>query len=198
MSPAPPAAQPAPATYVLVDAENIDRTIGEILGRRPSGGERVNYQSLVNFCSERWPKPVRCLVCLNVRGEQIPETMLGFVQALRASKCDVVPLYGRPDQKVVDIAIQRLLDALKDRPQANVILGSHDGEDFASHVAPLLGEGRSVAVLGFREHFSQRFRDLQSQGLEMLDLEYDAKALPQRLPRLAPIRIDEFDPNHFL
>jgi uncharacterized protein len=193
MSPAPNA-----ATYVLIDAENLDRTIGEILGRRPSPGERVNYQSLVSFCSERWAKPLRCLVCLNVRGEQIPEPMLGFVQALRAAKCDVVPLYGRTDQKVVDLAIVKLLNALKEHASANVILGSHDGEDFAAHVGALLGGTRSVAVLGFREFMSQKFRELQGQGLQILDLEYDARALAQRLPRLVPIKVDEFDPLAFL
>jgi len=194
MSPAP-----AAATYVLIDAENLDRTIGEILGRRPLAGERVNYQSLVNYCGEKWAKPVRCLVCLNVRSEQVPETMLGFIQALRASKCDVVPVYGRPDQKVVDLAIVKLLAALKETsPTANVILGSHDGEDFASHVQPLLGAARSVAVLGFREFFSQKFRDLVPQGLQLFDLEYDARAVPQRLPRLVPIAIDEFDAKAFL
>ena len=192
MSPAPQA-----ATYVLIDAENLDRTIGEIIGRRPSAGERVNYQALVNFCAEKWPKPVRCLVCLNVRSEQVPETMLGFIQALRASKCDVVPVYGRPDQKVVDLAIIKLLTALKESSTANVILGSHDGEDFASHLAPLLGGQRSVAVLGFREFFSQKFRELVPQGLQLFDLEYDARAV-QRLPRLVPIQIDEFDAKVFL
>jgi len=191
-------AAPAAATYVLIDAENLDRTIGEILGRRPTGAERVNFGALVSWCAEKWPKPTRCLVCLNVRGEQIPEPMLGFVQALRASRCEVVPLYGRPDQKVVDIAIVKLLDALAERPGANVVLGSHDGEDFAAHVARLLGTGRSVAVLGFREFLSQRFRELQPQGLELYDLEYDVRALPQRLPRLVPIHVDQFDPKAFL
>jgi uncharacterized protein len=193
MSPVQPA-----ATYVVIDAENLDRTIGEILGRRPSAGERVNYQNLVAFCSEKWPKPLKCLVCLNVRGEQVPEPMLGFVQALRASKCDVVPLYGRPDQKVVDIAIVKLLNAMKELPAANVVLGSHDGEDFAPHVAALLGGQRSVAVLGFREFFSQKFRELVPQGLQLYDLEYDARVLPARLPRLVPIPVDEFDPKAFL
>ena len=189
---------PTAATYVLIDAENLDRTIGEILGRRPLAAERVNYQNLITFCGEKWAKPTRCLVCLNVRGEQIPEPMLGFVQALRASRCEVVPLYGRPDQKVVDIAIVKLLKALKDLPAANVILGSHDGEDFAAHVAPLLGQGRTVAVLGFREYMSQRFRELVPQGLQILDLEYEARALTQRLPRMVPIQIDSFDPAAFL
>ena len=79
-----------------------------------------------------------------------------------------------------------------------VVLGSHDGEDFAAHLAPLLGAGRSVAVLGFREFMSQRFRELAGQGLQIFDLEYEVKALPQRLPRLVPIQIDSFDPAAFL
>jgi putative heme uptake system protein len=60
----------------------------------------------------------------------------------------------------------------------------------------LLAVGRRVALLGFDEWFSSRYRD--HPGIEMLDLETDAKAFKVPLPRTKIIPIDEFDPVDFL
>ena len=64
-----------------------------------------------------------------------------------------VPLSGRADQKVVDIGIQRTLDALVDR-DADVFLCSHDA-DFAAQMEALLdGEppGRRDGAARVRQH----------------------------------------------
>jgi uncharacterized protein len=183
---------------VLIDAENIDWAVSHIVGRKPEPLDRVQFDKLVAFCESRFTLPVKCIVALNVKGDVVPDSMLGFIKALRAASCDVVPLYGRSDQKVVDLAILKLLAAIAERP-SNVVLASHDGGDFASALRPLLDTpGRQVAVLGFREYFSQRFRELQGLGLQMLDLELDAQVFARRLPRLFPIKIDEFDATAFL
>jgi uncharacterized protein len=55
-----------------------------------------------------------------------------------------------------------------------------------------------VAILGLREYMSQRFRELVPAGLEILDLEMNAKVFQRPLPRLLPVRVDEFDPTLFL
>lgn len=198
MSPAP-SPQRAPAgTYVLVDAENIDWAVSTIIGRKPEQGDRVQFERLVQFCTERFPAPVKVLVMLNARGEQIPDSMSGFLRALKAAGCEAVLLYGRSDQKVVDLGILRFLELCRDLPSA-VVLGSHDGSDFAQALRPLLEKaGRRVAVLGFREYFSSKFRELQPLGLQTYDLELDANVFLRRLPRLVPIRIDDFDPAQFL
>src|SRR3954470_11952247 len=134
------------ATYVLVDAENLDWAVSDIVGRKPDPTERVQFDRLMQYCEGRFPKPVRALIVINSKGDQIPDSMLGFVKALRAAGCEVVPVYGRPDQKVVDLAITRLLGAIQDRP-ASIVLASHDGGDFAEALKPLLGNaGRTVAV----------------------------------------------------
>ena len=185
-------------TYVLIDAENIDWAVSHIIGRKPEPQDRVQFDKLVQFCEERFTGPVKCIVALNVRGDQIPDSMLGFIKALRSAGCEVAPLYGRADQKVVDLAILKLLAAIGGL-QANVVLASHDGGDFAGALRPLLEGGiRQVAVLGFREYFSQKFRELQPNGLQMVDLELDAHVFSKRLPRLFPIKIDEFDASSFL
>jgi putative heme uptake system protein len=192
-------ARPPAASYVLIDAENVDWAVASVLGRKPEPQDRVQFDRLVAFCESQFPQPVRCVVVLNARGEQLPDVMIGFVRALKTAGCEVALLHGRPEQKVVDVGILKLLEAIRtQRPKAAVVLASHDGADFASALRPLLEEKRRVAVLGLREYVSQRFRELVPAGLEILDLELNAKVFQRPLPRLLPIRVDEFDPSFFL
>lgn len=195
----PPAARPPAATYVLIDAENVDWAVSTVLGRKPEPQDRVQFDRLVAFCESTFPTPVRCVVVLNARGEQLPDVMIGFVRALKAAGCEVALLHGRPDQKVVDLGILKLLEAIRtQRPKAAVVLASHDGTDFAPALRPLLEEQRRVVVLGLREYVSQRFRELTPAGLEILDLELDARVFQRPLPRLVPVSVDAFDPGVFL
>ena len=181
-------------TYVLVDGENIDATLGtSILQRRPMPAERPRWERLLHHLQESWGRPVTGLFFLAANGE-LP---MGFVQALVAIGYRPVPLSGGPDEKVVDIAIQRTLDALADRPDADVALVSHD-RDFAPHLAPLLEGERRVGVVGFREFVSTSLRELLDSGAEFFDLEHEVGAFNERLPRLRVIPIDEFDPAEFL
>ncbi len=192
-------ARPPAASYVLIDAENIDWAVSTVVGRKPEPMDRVQFDRLVAFCESYFPKPVRCIVVLNARGEQLPDVMLGFVRALKTAGCEVALLYGRPDQKVVDLGILKLLEAIRtQRPKAAVALASHDGTDFADALRQLLEEKRQVAILGLREYMSQRFRDLVPAGLEIIDLEMNARVFQRPLPRLLPVRVDEFDPTLFL
>jgi len=191
--------RPAAATYVLIDAENIDWAVSNVVGRKPEPQDRVQFDRLVAFCESRFANPVRCIVVLNARGEQLPDMMIGFVRALKTAGCEVVLLHGRPEQKVVDIGILKLLEAIRtSRPGASVALASHDGSDFAAALRPLLEEKRKVTLLGLREYVSQRFREFIPAGLEILDLEMDAKVFQRPLPRLLPIRVDEFDAASYL
>jgi uncharacterized protein len=191
--------RPPAASYILIDAENIDWAVSTVVGRKPEPMDRVQFDRLVTFCENHFPKPVRCIVVLNVKGEQLPDMMIGFVRALKTAGCEVVLLHGRSDQKVVDLGILKLLEAIRtQRPNAAVGLASHDGADFAAALRPLLEEKRHVAILGLREHVSQRFRDLLPLGIEILDLEMNAKVFQRPLPRLLPVRVDEFDPMLFV
>jgi uncharacterized protein len=187
------------ASYVLIDAENVDWAVSNVVGRKPEAQDRVQFDRLVAFCESHFPTPVRCVVVLNARGEQLPDVMIGFVRALKTAGCDVALLHGRPDQKVVDLGILKLMEAIRtQRPKAAVALVSHDGADFADALRTLLEEKRQVAILGLREHMSQRFRELVPVGLEILDLELNAKVFQRPLPRMLPVRVDEFDPTLFL
>ena len=191
--------RPPAASYVLIDAENIDWAVSNVVGRKPESQDRVQFDRLVSFCETNFPAPVRCVVVLNARGEQLPDVMIGFVRALKSAGCEVALLYGRPDQKVVDLGILKLLENIRtQRPGAAVVLASHDGADFAEALKPMLEEKREVAVLGLREYVSQRFRELVPSGLKILDLEMNAKVFNRPLPRMLPVNVDEFDPGLFL
>lgn len=179
-------------TYLLVDGENIDATLGTaILGHRPSPEERPRWDRLLAFVEELWQQEVRALFFLSVSGE-LPQA---FVQALVAIGFRPVPLVGEPHEKVVDIAIQRTLEALAGRP-GDVVLASHDG-DFLPQLEPLLGT-RRVAGVGFPEFRNRGFAKLADRGFEYFDLELDVKAFKVRLPRVRIIPIAEFDPREFL
>jgi uncharacterized protein len=178
-------------TWVLVDGENIDATLGtSILGRRPQPDERPRWDRLTTFAERAWNQPARGVFFLNA-SSGIP---MPFVQALKAMDYVVVPLSGSPDEKVVDIAIQRTLRAVAERA-ADVLLVSHDG-DFLEDLAALIADNRRVGIAAFSEFRNSGFSTLA--GLEKFDLEYDARVFDAPLPRIRIIPIDEFDPNTFL
>jgi len=179
-------------TYVLVDGENIDATLGSsILSRRPHPEERPRWERLLQFATDEWDQPAKGLFFLAANGE-LP---MSFIQALMAIGYRPVPLSGRASEKVVDIAIQRTLVALQDEA-ADVLLVSHDG-DFLPQLDALC-DGRKVGLVAFREFRNNGFVALGDKGLEFFDLEYDVRAFNTRLPRIRIIPIDEFDPADFI
>jgi uncharacterized protein len=180
-------------TYLLVDGENIDATLGtSILRQRPGPDDRPRWDRVRTFVEEIYGNPVTALFFVNGSSGSVP---MPFMQALMAMHFTPVPLSGPNDVKVVDVGIQRTLVALADR-SADVILASHDG-DFLPQLSDLL-EGRRVGLLGFREFTNSQYAGLIEAGLELFDLEYDAQSFTHRLPRLRIIPLDEFDPADFL
>ena len=188
-------ADAASPTYLLVDGENIDATLGNSVlgGRRPNPEERPRWEKVRQFAAATWSGPVTGLFFLNASSGQLP---LSFVQALLAMDYRPIPLSGGPGEKVVDIGIQRTLDALADRP-GDVLLASHDG-DFLPQVERLLGTDRRVGVLGLREFVSAGYTALTPQGLEIFDLEDDVRCFPTVLPRVRIIPLADFDPLRYL
>ncbi|MCA5893025.1 NYN domain-containing protein [Isoptericola sp. NEAU-Y5] len=195
-----PASAPAPAeadarrTYLLVDGENIDATLGmNVLNRRPNPEERPRWDRVTTYAQKLWGQDVVPLFFLNASSGQMP---MSFVQALLAMGYRPIPLASSGTEKVVDVGIQRTLEALADR-DGDVLLASHDG-DFLPQIEALLGADRKVGLLAFREFVNGQFTQLTEQGLEMFDLEGDADAFTAPLPRVRIIPLDEFDPLRYL
>lgn len=182
-------------SYVLVDGENIDATLGsQILNGRPTPEQRPRWERLLKFAEQRWNQPVKGLFFLNASSGTLP---MPFVQALTAIGFQPIPLSGESYEKVVDIGIKRTLAAIGER-EADVMLASHDG-DFAPELEALVDdEDRRVGIIAFREFTSSALAALTSRGLETFDLEYDLGAFNVSLPRLRIIPLAEFDPLRFL
>ena len=182
-------------TYLVIDGENLDATLGvNLLGHRPAPDERPRWERVVDFVQRTWDQPVKALFFLNASSGNLP---IPFIQSLTAMGLRPIPLSGPPGMKVVDVGVQRMLDAIL-RREADVVLGSHDG-DFLPHVVDLLDGRRRVAVLGFTEFLNGRYNELAaSSGLQVFDLEQDAKAFNKVLPRVRIIDIEAFDPASYL
>ena len=184
-------------TYLIVDGENIDATLGNHLlgGRRPTSEERPRWERVRTFAGSAYAPDVQVkgLFFLNASSGNLP---MSFVQALMALDYRPIPLAGGPGEKVVDIGIQRTLEALVDRP-GDVLLASHDG-DFLPHVSALLDGTRRVGVLGFREYLSSGYSALADRGLQVFDLEDDVRAFTVALPRVRIIPLASFDPLRYL
>ncbi|GAB3103366.1 NYN domain-containing protein [Isoptericola nanjingensis] len=204
MSPAFSAPAPASAstpaepagrrTYLLVDGENIDATLGmNVLNRRPNPEERPRWDRISTFAQKLWDQDVVPLFFLNASSGQMP---MAFVQALLAMGYKPIPLASSGTEKVVDVGIQRTLEALADR-DGDVLLASHDG-DFLPQIEALLDDDRRVGLLAFREFVNGQFAQLSERGLQMFDLEGDADAFTAPLPRVRIIPLDEFDPLRYL
>lgn len=181
-------------TYLIVDGENVDATLGvNVLGHRPTPDERPRWDRISNFAVDVWDQPVTALFFLNGTSGQMP---MPFIQALLAMGYRPIPLAGGPGDSVVDMGIQRTLEAIIPR-DADVLLASHDG-DFIPQVESLLTEDRRVGVLCFREFVNARMAELADRGLEFFDLEHDLGAFNTALPRVRIIPIEDFNPLHFL
>jgi putative heme uptake system protein len=182
-------------TYLLVDGENIDATLGSsIFGGRPTPEQRPRWERVLTFAQQTWQQPVKGLFFLNASNGNLP---MPFVQALLAIGFQPIPLSGESYEKVVDIGIKRTLAAIADR-EGDVLLASHDG-DFAPEVEVLVDDpNRRVGLLAFREFTSQSLAGLTARGLETFDLESDVAAFNVQLPRLRIIPLDEFDPLRYL
>ncbi len=193
-APVSDAAELAGPTYLLVDGENIDATLGiSVLGHRPEPDERPRWERVLDFSERTFGAPVKGLFFLNASNGYVP---IAFIQALLAMGYRPIPLSGRPDQKVVDIGIQRTMEALVNRP-GHVLLASHDS-DFLGQTRALLTPGRRVGVLGLTEYVNLGFTDLMGSGLEMFDLENDVACFRKPLPRTRVIDVDDFDPVTYL
>ncbi len=185
---------PAPVTYLLIDGENLDATLGvSVLGHRPAPEERPRWERVVEFVQRTWSNPVKALFFINASSGNLP---MPFVQALVAMGLSPVLLSGPPGMKVVDAGIQRTLDAIAGR-DGDVTLASHDG-DFLPQAQALLGGDRRVGVLAFREFLNSGYTELALAGLQIYDLEDDAACFNRVLPRLRIIDIEDFDPAAFL
>ncbi|MGO1561444.1 MAG: NYN domain-containing protein [Actinomycetaceae bacterium] len=185
----------AETTYLVIDGENIDATLGvSILGHRPNPEERPRWDRVLTRAGETWGGETKGLFFLNATSGNLPTT---FISALLAMNYRPIPLAGSATEKVVDIGVQRMLEAVLEQGHGNVLLVSHDG-DFLPQVEQLLDAGHKVGVIAFREFLNGDLAALSGKGMRILDLEDDVHAFTAPLPRVRIIPLESFDPIQFL
>ena len=183
--------------YLLVDGENIDRTLGQILSKKPKSEQRPRWDAVKNFVEKEFQARCRALFFLNAN-----EGVSGsFLQALKMMDFIPILLTGPPESKVVDLGIPKTLAAIKDQPSSGYLPGvalvSHDA-DFRAAFG-ILGTDRQRAIIGFKEFFSGEYSTVPR--LSIFDLEEDVKAFREDmppLPRLRSIDVSKFDPTKYL
>ena len=149
-------------TFLLVDGENIDTTLGvSLLGRRPAPEERPRWDRVLSYAQAIWDQPARGLFFLNATS-QVP---LSFVQALTTLGYRPVLLSGPSDVKIVDVAIQRTLEALTEREDGgDALLASHDS-DFAPQLAALCATAAAASASSASASWSAaRWRSCARKG----------------------------------
>lgn len=183
--------------YLLVDGENIDRTLGQILGHKPKPSDRPRWENLRCFIEDTYKASCKALFFLNATGG----IHGSFIQALNGMGFTPIPLSSTvTTDKVVDIGILKTLAAIKEKfrgpSSPSVVLASHDA-DFKAAFTDL--RDRSLGIVCFPEYLSGEYRDIQN--LRIYDLEDDAKVFSKEtspLPRLRVIPVDDFDPHKYL
>ena len=181
--------------YLLIDGENIDRTLGQILGKKPLPTQRPRWDKIKAFIEKEFQAACRPLFFLNAN-----ENVSGsFIQALKIIDFIPIPLMGTAE-KLVDEGILKTLQAIRDRKELGelpgVALVSHDA-DFKDHLSAL--KGRHLAIIAFKEFLSGEYHGIPN--LRVFDIEEDVQAFKEEcgpLPRLRSIDIKDFDPNKFL
>ena len=189
----------SPGVVVLIDAENIDGVLAGILAgssrsrRRPRSEERPRWNRVTEFVAQMYPDrtdPVSAHMFLVDRQNA---GFHSFVDVL--PDLGVEPVILNPESKVpvVDKAILATINYLGESSHDDLIVLSHDGV-YMEALEPLLSADRRVAIIGFPEFLSHRYRQHE---IETYDLELDVNAFDFPLPRATKTAIDlsAFDPK---
>lgn len=169
---APPkveSSEPADA-FALVDGENIDCTLGDILGTKPTPKERPDWTKVLVWLKRQFGPRTQGLFFVNV-SRSLPTS---FISALSSIGWTPVPVTGSIDQKIVDVAILKTLAAIHAFPaRKTIVLFSHD-KDFLPALVKAHGDGHKVAAVGFRPYFPNAFEAVP--GIQRFDMRDDIGA----------------------
>lgn len=199
---APPYASPADAPagprniLVLIDHENIDWSLGNLIGPEQLNAEtRPRWSELRRFVEQRAAGGATQFISFLQHNDSITGFAVyldgeeGFRPVLLQSQVDET---GRR-RPVVDEAIHQALFGLRDR-ECDVLIVSNDG-GYLRHMQELRAFGlfpRQFGVIGFIDEMSGLYRS--EDWVETFDLERDVGAFSHQLPRrYMPIAVDDFD-----
>ena len=167
------------------DAPNIDMTLSNVIGGRPSASSRPRFDAVAKWLlSTAEDREVEGAVFANVPPGGAA-TMRGWVEAIRSFGYAV---FARPKLNAADDVDDDMLAHIAERGRTHklrrLVVASGDGRNFAEPLEELARDGVIVSVLSFVEvaGYAQ-----ESELLTFVDLEDVPGAFTTPLPR---VRLD--------
>jgi uncharacterized protein len=167
------------------DAPNIDMTLSNVIGGRPSASSRPRFDAVAKWLlSTAADREVEGAVFANVPPGGAA-TMRGWVEAIRSFGYAV---FARPKLNAADDVDDDMLAHIAERARTHhlrrLVVASGDGRNFAEPLEDLARSGVHVSVLSFVEvaGYAQ-----ESELITFVDLEDVPGAFTTPLPR---VRLD--------
>jgi uncharacterized protein len=190
-SDAPDAGAQRPELDLLVwDAPNVDMTLSNVIGGRPSSASRPRFDAVARWLlAGAGQREVEGCVFANVPpGNAV--MMRGWVEAIRSFGYAVFarPKLGPEDDVDADM-LAHINARVASHRLRRLVVASGDGRNFAEPLEQLATRGVDVVVLSFAEvaGYAQ-----ESELLTFVDLEDVPGAFTSPLPR---VRLDNLPPG---
>jgi uncharacterized protein len=172
------------------DAPNIDMTLANVIGTKPSPASRPRFDAIARwFVQGAGDRDVEASVFANIP-PQAATGMRGWIEALRSFGYAVFAKPKLHPDDDVDLAMLGHIDERAGgRRLVRVVVASGDGRNFAEPLEALARAGTHVAVLSFSEVAGYA---LESELLDFIDLEDVPGAFVTPLDR---VRLDALPPE---
>jgi uncharacterized protein len=181
-----------PLDLLVWDAPNIDMTLSNVIGARPTAASRPRFDAIAAWFVEGASEPqseVEAAVFANVP-PQHAASLQRWVEALRSFGYGV---FARPKLQQDDDIDQSMLDHISVRAHSHqlrrLVVFSGDGRNFAEPLEDLARSGTEVVVVAFSEVAGYA---ISSELLRFIDIEDvpGAFAVPLDRVRLDALPVD--------
>lgn len=184
-------ADPKTRIHLMVwDAPNIDMTLANILGRRPTSETRPRYDQVARwFLAGAGEEEVNAAIFTNY-AEGTASSIRPWIEAVRKMGYAV---FVKPKLKATDdiddAMVQHITDVRHDHELVRLVVVSADGKNFQELLQYLAADGVQAVVVSFDEVASWA---RQTTGVQFLDLEAIPGAFQQPLNR---VRLEDLPPG---
>jgi uncharacterized protein len=172
------------------DAPNVDMTLSNVIGARPSPASRPRFDAVARWLvAAAGDREVEGAVFANVP-PGAATGMRGWIEALRSFGYAVFAKPKLHPEDDVDLDMLRhIVDRSRTHRLVRLVVASGDGRNFLAPLEDLAREGTHVTVLSFSEVAGYA---LESDLLEFVDLEDVPGAFISPLDR---VRLDALPPE---
>jgi putative heme uptake system protein len=185
-----PDADRLPLDLLVWDAPNVDMTLSNVIGARPSPASRPRFDAVARWLvAAAADREVEGAVFANVP-PGAATGMRGWIEALRSFGYAVFAKPKLHPEDDVDLDMLRhIVDRSRTHRLVRLVVASGDGRNFLAPLEDLAREGTHVTVLSFSEVAGYA---LESDLLEFVDLEDVPGAFISPLDR---VRLDALPPE---